>query len=181
MLTYSLRGAGVALVMAVSGCSGVTIAPVHSGTSTAGNDFDFVGGGRDFTTVVIGNPYGGDSAAFDERVTAALNETNVRQRTNFTTKPGPSARRSYKLVLVFNSGRLSENSLCQDTAALRGGPAGTSPMTVQAGFCNGGASAVDVYASMGDGSPPGALQDMLGQVQLALFPSQVHTPFRPGT
>ena len=97
--------------------------------------YGFAAGRRDFHTVVVGNPFGDDDAAFGQRVTAILNERNTQQSTNFTTEPGPSARLQYKLVLLFNPAkRLTPNGLCRDTVAASVRPANAQAITVQAAF-----------------------------------------------
>ena len=156
----------------LAGCaSGVTVAPVHRVAAYTGHEYDLAAAAGDFTTVVVGNPFGGDNAVFARRVTTLLNEQNALQRTNFTTQPGPAARKQFRLVLVFNSPRASEHSLCEDPQALRGGPAGVTPITVQAAFCNGAASMIDVYA-LAAGGEEAQFRALIGQVQLAVFPSR---------
>ena len=89
----------------LSCATGTTFESTQRGGSYRTADFSYVAGGRDFHTVVRGNPFGGDDDAFARRVTAALNTPRFRQSSNFTTQPGPSGRLQYRMVLVFNPQR----------------------------------------------------------------------------
>ena len=100
--------------------------------------FNYGVGGRDLSTVVVGNPFGGDAAAFGRSVASTLTAHNTFQPINFTTEPGPSARLQYRLVLLFNSERrVVGNALCADSAALSVAPSTSDKVTIHAAFCNG--------------------------------------------
>ncbi|MSO71729.1 MAG: hypothetical protein EXQ88_06965 [Alphaproteobacteria bacterium] len=159
------------LAKLLGGCalSGVSIAPVHR--LNAHNDYDMAAAAGDFTTIVVGNPFGGDNAAFARLVTTILNEENSLQRSNFTTQPGQNALKQYRVVFVFNAARLDDQTLCGDPPTLRGGPTGTAPITVQAAFCNGAVATVGVYGSVSSGEE-NKFRALITQVQIALFPGR---------
>ncbi|MEE8275865.1 MAG: hypothetical protein V3R75_01770 [Alphaproteobacteria bacterium] len=100
------RAAFVALALVLVGCtSGGTFGWLEQYGTDFESAFDYGAGGRDFSTVVVGNPFGGDAAVFGRSVASTLTARNTFQPINFTTDPGPSARLQYRLVLLFNSER----------------------------------------------------------------------------
>ena len=136
----------------------------------AGSFYGFAAGRRDFHTVVVGNPFGDDDAAFGQRVTAILNERNTQQSTNFTTEPGPSARLQYKLVLLFNPAkRLTPNGLCRDTVAASVRPANAQAITVQAAFCDGEKATVSIRGNLSGGDDPARFEQFVAQMQWLLL------------
>ncbi len=111
--------------------------------------FNYGAGGRDFSTVVVGNPFGGDAPAFGRSVASTLTARNTFQPINFTTEPGPSARLQYRLVLLFNSERrVVGNALCADSAALSVAPSTSDKVTIHAAFCNGPVAMLDIEGSI---------------------------------
>ena len=177
-MAWRLAPAIAALTVSGCGLAGITVAPVHRGPGLSGSEYDYAAAAGEFATVVVGNPFGGDNATFARRVTTILNEENPLQPTNFTTQPGPKAGTKYRAVFVFNTGRQADHTLCQDPQALRGGPAGTAPITVQAAFCNGAVSLMDVYASASNGDDA-KFRALITQVQGSLFPSRSALTFIP--
>ncbi len=133
------RAAFVALALVLVGCtSGGTFGWLEQYGTDFESAFDYGAGGRDFSTVVVGNPFGGDAAAFGRSVASTLTARNTFQPINFTTDPGPSARLQYRLVLLFNSERrVVSHALCADSAALSVAPSTSDKVTIHAAFCNG--------------------------------------------
>ena len=100
--------------------------------------FAELAGGRDFNTIVVGNPFAIDDAAFGRAVATTLNQRNGKARTNFTTEPGPSAEAGDAIVLAFNvTGGVRATDLCRDPLSTPTAP-GTAPITMQMVFCAGG-------------------------------------------
>ena len=90
--------------------------------------FNYAAGGRDLTVEAIGNPFAGrgiDDQEFPDLVTMLMQGRNLGQTTHFTTTPGPTARSSYKVVVVFDPVEpATYRSLCEGEA--RSGPAGAT-------------------------------------------------------
>lgn len=143
------------------------------------SSFNYAAGGRDFKTVVVGNPFtvvvgnpfGGDAAAFGRSVASTLTARNTLQPINFTTEPGPSARLQYKLVLLFDSERrVDDHALCADSAALSVGPPSPDEVTVHAAFCNGIAVRAIVGSIRGVSGPDDPrFQKFLGETAYLLL------------
>ncbi len=129
----------VVMVLFLASCtSGGTFGWPDQIGSHIDSSFNYGAGGRDFSTVVVGNPFGGDATAFGRSVASTLTARNTFQPINFTNEPGPSARRQYRLVLLFNSERrVVGNALCADSAALSVAPSTSEKVTIHAAFCNG--------------------------------------------
>lgn len=134
-------------------------------------NFNYVAGGRDFHTVVRGNPFGGDDDA--DRVTAALNTIIFRQATNFTAQPGPSARLQYRMVLVFNpQRRVTPNTLCRDADTLAVAPPNQQLITVDAAYCNGDKAITSLRGRLRGGADAARFKHFLAQVLQLLFPDR---------
>lgn len=58
--------------------------------------------GKDTRVVVLGDTFGMDAGAFADGVTAAMQGQNPGRPTNFTTAPGPSAEKNFRVVMAFN-------------------------------------------------------------------------------
>ena len=135
---------------------------------------NYAAGGRDLHTIVVGNPFDGDQAAFARRVAATLTARNSYQPINFTTEPGASARTQYRLVLIFNEApRLIDFDLCGDPASLGTGPMATGNLTVHAAFCNGKFAMRGIRGRLGAATGPGdrRFEQFLAQTASLLFSS----------
>jgi hypothetical protein len=109
-------------MLLLSACSnqGVRLYGRGSAGGYDAGEFGYAAGGRDLRVIIVGNPFGGDQAAFGRVVTDAMQGRNLGPQTNFTTTPGPSAREIYRVVMVFDPPNgLSADTTCQsDPAAL---------------------------------------------------------------
>lgn len=142
--------------------------------SPLGTALNYAAGGRDLHTLVVGNPFDGDQAAFARRVAATLTARNTRQPMNFTTEPGASARTQYRLVLIFNEApRLIDFDLCGDLSSLRTGPMESGKLTVHAAFCNGTFAVRGIRGRLGGATGPDdpRLEQFLAQTAWLLLSS----------
>ncbi len=160
---------------AVGSCAAATkFESTQFGGRYQGVEFEYIAGGRDFHTVVRGNPFGGDDAVFANRVVAILNARNTRQRSNFTTEPGPSARLQFRMVLVFNPvGRAPPNTLCSEPDSVEAAPPNPQTIAVHAAYCNGAVAVTSVRGSVGGDDD--AFEQLLAEMLTLLFP---HRGFR---
>ncbi len=167
------RAAFVALALVLVGCtSGGTFGWLEQYGTDFESAFDYGAGGRDFSTVVVGNAFGGDAAAFGRSVASTLTARNTFQPINFTTDPGPSARLQYRLVLLFNSERrVVGNALCADSAALSVAPSTSDRVTIHAAFCNGPVAMRDIEGSIRGVTGPAdpRFEKFLGEMAQLLF------------
>lgn len=171
--------------LALGGCPPATtkFEMTQFGGSYQAAQFEFIAGGRDFHTVVVGSPVGGDDAAFADRVTTILRARSTRQRSNFTTEPGCSAKLQFRMVMVFNPARrVPPNILCSQTDAQAVAPQGTPTIVVDAAYCNGEQAVTSVRGSVAAGDDA-ALEQFLAQLLQLLFPQAAfrQLPRRPGT
>lgn len=58
---------------------------------------------RDTLVEIHGSTLGLDAERFTRAVTAAMNRPSTAVQSNFTTTPGPSAEKNFRVVLAFNS------------------------------------------------------------------------------
>ena len=133
---------------------------------------DYAAGGRDLHTVVVGDPFG-EGALFAQRVTAILTERHVRDHTNFTAEPGPSARLQYKLVLFFNPARsVTPNALCRDPDALESRSATTQEVELQMAFCNDVVAMTYLRGPVADGTRTARFESLLSMMLHLLLPTE---------
>ncbi len=104
----------------LAACAGQTF--IYNATLSSSyrpTDYGYGAGGRDLTTVIVGNPFAIDQATLDAKLLAILNSRpTLLQPTHFTTTPGPSARPAYRAVFYFNTAIVTYNRLCGDPAAV---------------------------------------------------------------
>ncbi len=124
-------------------------------TSAAGSSsFSYIAGGRDLETAVFGNPFGGTDAAFGRHVATTFNERNSREPTNFTTTPGPSARPSYRLVVLFNpQTTVVAVQLCRAPETVALAPT-ARPLVLQLALCDGDFSLASLRGRLADATGP---------------------------
>lgn len=135
--------------------------------------FSYAGSGRDFRVDVVGNPFGGDDAAFGRTVTDAMQDRHFGPRTNFTTTPGESARSAYRVVMLFDPPvTFNGMRLCGESPTALPTEAGHDDVSVYAAFCLGNYSLSRVKGTIGGASGPAdpAFRELVGQVTFALFP-----------
>ena len=140
--------------------------------------FNYAAGGRDLAVETIGSPFaerGVDDQEFPEIVTASMQGHNWGQRTNFTTRPGETARPQYKVVILFNPVEpATYRAICEGD--VRSGPT-EEKIRVKAVFCQGGRSTgqrvlTGVRASVipEDGPNSELFQKMMAGITRDLFP-----------
>jgi hypothetical protein len=114
--------------------------------------YGYGAGRRDLTTIIVGNPFGMDQEQLDARLVAMLNKSpTFLQPTNFTTTPGPSARREFQAVILLNRAIVLPNQACRAPEQVPAAELG-STTRLTAIFCRGG------YLS----AVTGELQDVTG-------------------
>jgi hypothetical protein len=115
-----LGPAATGLLSILAACAGQTF--IYNSTLSSSyrpTDYGYGAGGRDLTTVIVGNPFAIDQATLDAKLLAILNSRpTLLQPTHFTTTPGPSARPAYRAVFYFNTQIVTYNRLCGDPAAV---------------------------------------------------------------
>ena len=129
-------------------------------------------GGRDFQTVVVGNPFSLDKEKFETIVTDAMQGRHWGPPVRFTTKPGDNARPNYRIVMFFDPPTPSQASaLCQDPRRLAT-ERRPDKISVHAGFCVGDELQSEVRARMGVVASPEdpAFRSMVGAVLQTLIP-----------
>lgn len=168
------------LALGLTACAGAstfdTGRTIVNGPRTS---FAELAGGRDLTTIVVGNPFAIDDEAFGRSVAGILNDRNSRAPTNFTTTPGPSARIGDAIVLVFNAtGGVRASDLCRDPRTIETAP-GTAPISMQMVFCANGSAISGRKGRLPGATGPDdpAFQQFLG---LGLSLSQPSGVFRIG-
>lgn len=169
--TWAALGAALgAALVSVSACESRVVAdePVAAYSLS---EVSYGIGGRDAPVIVQGNPFGLERARFETTVTDAMQGHVMGVSTHFTTTPGDSARRDYRVVMVFNPARPVVS------ATLCAGPVATTPpageeMVVVAAFCRGGGAltAATGYLTLPADPDGPVFRRLIGDLTFALFP-----------
>jgi len=125
--------------------------------------------GRDLRTVIYGDPLG--TPGFEDAVTGIMTRTAIGVRTRFTTRPGPSARKDYFVVLAFNpSPDVVPWTLCNGQAPST--DPRRRPIVVRAAFCITGGEATAATGYLADAGSPDdpSFSSLVSQLTLKLFP-----------
>lgn len=174
-----------AAVIAIAACAagGVRLTQQEIAPTYSPGEFAYAGAGRDLRVVVVGNPFGGDRAAFERAVAVAMQGQHWGQRTNFTTMPGPSARDRYRVILLFNPPRsLSGTRLCREDPSKLATESAGEGITLFAAFCRRKRSRTEIkgYISGAAGPDDPAFRSLVGQVTNGLFPPDRGIDREPG-
>ena len=165
----------VASLIALAGCAGATTFDTgRSSNNSSRIDFATIAGGRDMHTQIFGNPFAVPDDSFAASVTAVFNSRNSRTRSNFTTKPGPSARDNFRLVLVFNPAQRGLASrLCRNPSDIQLAPSSNRPIRLQIAFCHGESDITSRRGSLPSATAPEdpAFQNFLAQALQLSQPS----------
>jgi hypothetical protein len=135
-------------------------------------EYGYGAGRRDLTTIIVGNPFDVDQPAFETRLVTMLNESpTFLQPTNFTTTPGPSARRQYRAVVVFNRAFVLATQICRSPDSVPVAELGAT-MRVTAVFCrhNGSLSQVTGELENVAGIDDPRFRRLIRQMVPLLFP-----------
>jgi len=108
----SLRDLLLRLLLAGCSASGgvITYGEMDSGYSL--QEFAYAGGPGEIWTEVMGNPFTQPKPELDRAVTDAMYTAHFGPATRFTTMPGPKARRTYRVRLIFNGPETNAMSAC---------------------------------------------------------------------
>lgn len=161
------------LPLAACATGGVSLTQQDISAAYSPGEFARAGAGRDLRVVVVGNPFGGDQAAFEATVTDAMQGQHSGQRANFTTTPGDSARLMYRVMFVFNPPQGTGSARLCRPEAVRTQTAPAGDWTVLLGaFCR-----EETLMTRITGRVPGAanaqdpaFRSLVGQVTNGLFP-----------
>lgn len=117
--------------------------------------FHYAGAGRDFETVIIGNPFDAPKPLTDRAVLDAMRGNDKGLDINFTPAPGNFAR-PFRIVMAFNPDPARHGAaLCGDRGAAAS-PAKGGRITLAAAFCDGSELQFAVGSSA---APMGSPQD----------------------
>jgi len=148
--------------------------------------------GREAAVTVVGNPFPVEQAALDRAVTETLERMPELPRADFTTTPGESARRAYRVVMVFVPAvPVVGQALCAAPPPSGSRPvAGPDPVALQAAFCHGGNMLSSAYGEVRGAASPDdpAFRRLVAQVSRQMFPyrnpdtedDDPNCRFRPG-
>lgn len=159
----------------LGGCvtNGVTATYVYNDPIYSPDWFSYAASGRDLRVIVRGNPTAAGTDRFGNAVITAMNERHTGPRTNFTMAPSDSARKSFRVVMLFGSGYVSERVACADPeAAPVSYPGG--PISLNAAFCHGERPLNAVRVTVNSLSSPDdpVLGDMVSTAMRQIFPQK---------
>lgn len=165
----------IATLTLLAGCAPGGVSLTHQDVSTgySPGEFAYAGANRDLRVVIVGDPFGGDRAAFGSAVTDAMQGRHWGQPANFTTTPGDDARPLYRVLLLFDPpATLNRMRLCRDEdSALPTGPAGDG-VVLYGAFCRDDRSLTTIRGRIPEATGPDdpAFRELVGQVTNGLFP-----------
>jgi len=136
-------------------------------------EFAFVAAGRDLHVEIVGNPFGGDQAAFEAAVTDAMQGRHWGQRTNFTTTPGEDARLTHRVVFLFDPLPSQNGSrLCRGEATDLRTERVAGEIALFGAFCREetARSRIRGHIAAATGPEDPAFRELVGQVTRSLFP-----------
>jgi hypothetical protein len=130
---------------------------------------------RDAQVEVFGLPFGGDAAAFQRRVTDAMQHRAMGVNTRFTTTPNDTARPGYRIAVIFNPvGYGPSGRVCRTPTPAVEPPQAGPPykLYVEAAFCRDGGdfTAARGWLDAATGPDDPNFRHLVGDLTGALFP-----------
>jgi len=171
-MTLRLAAALVAL-SALTACApgGVRVTHPELRSQYSRTEMLYAFHGRDAEVVVNGSPFPGATSA-GAATTAVMNRVPVGPRTNFTTAPGESVRRPYRVVLAYAPAvAVTGEGLCA-RPDLPTRPRTGEGTALQGALCHGPNLLSGAYATAGpvDGPDDPRFQELVARLTFALFP-----------
>lgn len=167
-------GPVLALTLIVNACAAdVRLTQQEISPSYGPGEFAYAGADRDMRVIVVGNPFGIDQTAFDRIVTNNMQGNHWGPRTNFTTTPGASERKSYRVIMLFNPPiSLSGARLCRDDPSALPVEENEDKTVLFAAFCRDHKSLTEIKGSVRRPSGPEdpVFGDLIAGVTNGLFP-----------
>ncbi len=170
-----LRTLTLAAFVVVAACAagGVRLTQLDVTPTYSPGEFAYAAAGRDLHVVIVGNPFGGDQAAFEAAVTDAMQGRHWGQPTNFTTTPGEDARPSFRVVLIFDPpvGMNAARQCREEALAVQTVPA-DDEIQLSGAFCSGDNARTRIRGRVSGAAGPQdpAFRELVGQVTNGLFP-----------
>jgi len=131
------------------------------------------GGGRDFTVVVRNNPTTLPGEEFEQKVVDAIQGQITYMVTNFTTTPGESARRQYRVEFFFDPPDTTTNgfALCDPTRDLPETVPRPGVTYVLAAYCLRDRPLSEAFGSSADAAPgTEGFDRLMSQVVRSILP-----------
>ncbi len=136
------------------------------------DDFVYSTAGRDTRVIVRGNLFKMEQGQFERAVAAAMQGQNLGPDIHFTTTPGPTAHKDFKVVILFNGpGNIMAYQLCESPRRYSS-VAQDAGVTVLAAWCYGDEPETEVIAATGPVAGPQSphFRSLIAQLTMALFP-----------
>ncbi len=165
----------LALCLLLAGCtaSGGTISYFVLDSGYSLQEFAYAGGPGELWTEVMGNPFMQAKPDLDRSVTTAMYDSHFGPAMRFTTTPGPAARRTYHVRLIFNGPETNSMSACGALPPLQPSYRGGNVLLFAA-FCRDD-RALTFLRAAGDkfaGLDDPRFQTFIREVTIRLFPPQ---------
>lgn len=173
-MTLIARLAGALALVLLAGCAPGSVTTTHVDYESGYSPyrFSYAAGGRDLRVVIRGNPTSAQQEEFDRAVIAAMQGKNWGPQTNFTTRPSESARKNYRVVMLFSGKRYAGgNALCGDLDGVDLAPV-DGRVRLQAAFCQKERPLTQLQVTVDGVTSPAdpRLKRMVTAAVLELFP-----------
>lgn len=157
-------------ILALSACiGGVPVVTPVQVNSYDPSMLSYAAGNGGMHVEIYGNPFGGEQAAFEEKVANAL--TKAHRGPDFPVTPEKAANQQtvYRLVMAFNTPHPGYR-ICRTPG---GEAAAGSPVTVYAALCQGGRSVTSLSGQIAVSGPDDpAFDSLMTQVAANLLPAR---------
>lgn len=170
------RNLALAALVLVAACAGtVRLTQLNITPTYSPNEFAYAAADRDLHVVIVGNPFGGDQAAFESAVTDAMQGRHWGQPTNFTTTPGENARLAFRVVLIFDPqvGMNSARQCREEMVGVQTVPR-DDEIEISAAFCREENLRTRIRGRVSGATGPQdpVFRELVGQVTNGLFPPE---------
>ena len=161
---------GAALIL--TSCANAPVLTGYFHVSGVPGTFTYAGADRDFTVVLVGNPFAEPKAEVERVITDAMQGRHHGPSTHFTATPSANARTNCRFVFMFDPPRaLDASTLCEDLGRLKAAvPSGG--LRIMAAFCAKDRLMVEILARSGPAKSvrDPVVHDLIGRITWSIIP-----------
>lgn len=166
-----------ALAVGLSACAGGVVDQVQVSGGYDPFTLNYIATKSSLYTQIVGNPFEVPKDQLDSAVTGTMYGAHFGQPVRFSTTHDPDNTSPYRVVVVFNPGRIANpNKLCQNAQQPTRDSAGV--MRVTMAFCSASEYETSVSGRLRGVTDPNdpAFKALIRQMTLQLFPNNNADP-----
>ena len=168
-----LRTLLILFALAACATSGGVITFTYTDSGYSPGEFAYAGGPGELWTVIMGNPFNAPQPAVDQAITGTMYNAHFGPATQFTTTPGPNARKVYRVVVMLNGPETNSMAACGAVPPIQPSYRGGNVLLFAA-FCRGD-YALTFLRAAGDGfagPDDPKFRTFIQEITIRLFPPQ---------